>query len=88
MDPVEQHLKQLADYAILWQICVSLIGAVAAMSEDSQETVSNLLADVEDFVQRVEENLPEGDPQAQAYRRSFADFRRVLDRSRLNSNSS
>lgn len=88
MDPIEQYLKSMADFAILYQAVVSLIGAIVAMSEDGQETVKNLMADMEDFVQRVEESLPEGDLQAQAYRRSFADFRRVLDRSRLNSNSS
>ncbi|MYE91406.1 hypothetical protein F4X33_20695 [Candidatus Poribacteria bacterium] len=88
MDPVQQYLKSMADFAILYQAVVSLIGAIVAMSEDGQETVKNLMADMEDFVQKVEESLPEDDPQAKAYRQSLEDLRRVLDRSNLNSSSS
>lgn len=80
MELSEHWIKLNADYAILWQVLVSLIGAKSATDP---ALIPNLLKDLEDFVQRIEESQPVGCPQAQAYRLSLEQFRGVLDRSRL-----
>lgn len=79
-NPSEQWLKLNSDYAILWQVLISILGA---MSEENPELGPNLMADLEDFVDRIEAILPPGDPQTAAYRKSLEGFRGALKRSNL-----
>lgn len=80
MNPSEQWLKLNADYAILWQVLVSLVGTISTYEP---ALIPKILVETEEFVDRVESQLPPNDPQAKAFRQSLEGFHEVLDRSHL-----
>lgn len=80
MNPSEQWLKLNADYAILWQVLISLVGTISTYEP---ALVPKILKELEEFVCKVENQLPPNDPQAKAFRRSLEGFHRVFDRSHL-----
>ena len=80
MNPSEQWLRLNADYAILWQVLISLVGTVSTYE---LALVPKILAELEKFVGKVENQLPPDHPQAKAFRRSLEGFHQVFDRSHL-----
>ena len=80
MTLAEQFLKLNSDYAILWQVLMSILGTVATYEES---LVPKIMAELEEFVARIEGSRPPGDPQSESFRRSLEGFREILERSRL-----
>lgn len=79
----QRLLKQDAETAILLQVSLSLVSAIAAMSSDGKETIRNLLRDIDDTVSNLEGILPPDSPQVKAFRQAVAEFRGALKRSNL-----
>ena len=80
MNPSEQWLKLNADYAILWQVLISLVGTISTYEP---ALIPKILVETEEFVDQIEKSLPPDDPQVKAFRRSLEGFHGVLDRSHL-----
>ena len=74
-----QSLRRLAaDHAILYQIVLFLIGVLAEGDDDID---LKILSELEDFVDRLEDDSPPDDPYIVALRQSLDGFRGILKRS-------
>ena len=80
MNSSEQWLKLNADYAVLWQVLMTLVGTISTYEP---ALIPKILTETEEFVKKIEADLPPNDPQVAAYRRSLAGLHAVFDRSHL-----